>query len=240
MSLASVEGLVVALLFVVPGVVGIGLRNHLWAKEASSFDQVLLSLAYSTSALLVLEVTTGALGLVPQLDWRLGSFLTNDLLAPDFIAAFRRDLGLWYRFLTYAAFAALLPSALKWLRTRGAVLILKSPGHRSLHNDGFEALLEETRFDAQQWDPRWSSDGDESPWLMIDTDDGRRFMGQMVWRSTAPHPVEFILIDVRDVTVPEGPSVIPGLLLQRGESVRRLWVMRPGEAPNAEDELGPR
>lgn len=231
MSLASVEGLVVALLFVVPGVIGIGLRNHLWGKEASSFDQVLLSLAYSTSALLLLEIATGAVGLVPQFDWRLGSFLTNDLLSPDFVAAFRSDLALWFRFLSYAVCAAVLPSTLRWLRMQGD---LRTRG-LSMHSDGFEALLEETRFEASLWDPRWSGDEYESPWLMIDTDDARRFMGQVMWRSTAPDPVEFILIDVWDVTRPEAPAQIPGLLLQRGESVKRLWVIRPDDAPTAQD-----
>jgi hypothetical protein len=209
------------------------LRDYLWAgRQLTAFDQVLFALTYSVGALLLLELITGAIGVAPGVDWRLGSFLTNSLLSPRFVDRFTADLSLWYRFLTFAGCAIALPSALRWLRTRSLVLKLKAFRHLSLHRDGFEALLEETRFEAGRWDDRWAYGPNESPWLMIDVDDGHRYMGQMMWRSTAPDPLELILIDVKDVTDPATPAEIPGLLLLSGEDITRVWVMRPDNSPN--------
>jgi hypothetical protein len=232
MSLGSVEGLVVTLLFVLPGAVGIGLRNYLWAgKPLSSFEEILLPLAYSTAALILLEIVTGALGLAPSLKWHLGSYLTNDLLNSEFTNSFRTDLSLWYRFLGFGTCAVALPSFLTWLRRRKFLLKLKPARQISLYSDGFEALFEETRFEASKWDPRWTFGPDESPWLMVDTNDGRRYRGQMMWRSTAPDPAELILIEVTDITDPQDPAWIPGMLLLGGDTMHRLWVMRPDPPP---------
>jgi hypothetical protein len=226
--LASVEGLAITLLFVVPGALGLGVRNYLWAsKQRSSFDQVLLAMTYSAGALFLLELGTGIIGLATQSDWMPGSFLTNDLLAVDFVARFRNHPSSWYRFLGFATCATALPSALRWLRTRPVVLELKPVRHLSLFSDGFEALVEETRFEAADWDERWTFEAEVSPWLVVDLEDGQRYMGHVMWRSTAPDPLELILIDVKDVTDPDALAEIPGLLLVRGEDLTRVWVMRP-------------
>lgn len=235
MSLASVEGLIVALLFIVPGALGIGLRNYLWAgKQLTSFDQLLLSLAYSTGALLLLEIATGLVGLLPKVDWRLGSYLTSALVDPEFVDNFATDLSLWYRFLLFAAVAIGVPSGLRLLRTSKFVLRWKPARHLSVNSVGFEALFEETRFEASGWDERWRWHPNESPWTYVDTTDGHRFMGQMVWRSTAPDPPELILFDVSDVTHPGAEEQIPGLLLIGAEHTARLWIMRPDNVPGRE------
>ena len=235
MSLASVEGLVIGLLFVVPGALGLGLKNYLWAgKQLSTFDQLLLSLVYSTGALLALEVATGLVGVAPKVSWRLGSYLTNELLDPNFVQSFRTDLSLWYRLLGLAAMAVALPPALRWLRTRPLVLKWKPARHLSTHSVGFEALFEETRFEAAKWNDQWRWHPNESPWVYADTADGHRYMGQMVWRSSAPDPPELILFDVSDVTDPTAEEQIPGLLLIGGDEMTRLWIMRPDNVPGRE------
>lgn len=228
MTLASVEGLVITLLFVVPGALGIGFRNYLWSgRPLSPLEQVLLPLTYSAATLLLLEVVTGVVGLAPALDWRLGSFLINELLTPSLPARLSTENSLWYRFFVFGFCAAVLPSLLRWARSWSWVRKLKPARHLSLYSDGFEALFEETRFEAQKWDERWRTGPNESPWLMVDTSDGHRYRGQMMWRSTAPDPAELILIEVTDITDPDTPADIPALLLLGADEMERLWIMRP-------------
>lgn len=229
MSLASVEGVVVALLFIVPGATGVTLRGFLWpTRTSTAFEELVHAVACSTAALLLLEIVTGIAGLLPWNEWRLGTFLINALLADALPSQLQQDLALWYRLLLFAVVAVAFPSLIQSLRTRPRVLRLTRVEHMSLYNDGFEALFQETSSEAAKWDERWRSSGDESPWIMVDTEDGRRYRGQVMWRSTPPEPPELILINVSDVSYPDDVVDIAGVLLIGGHTITRLWMMRPG------------
>lgn len=232
MSLASVEGVIIALLLVVPGGVGVSIRDYARSPASkSAFDDLLHALAWSAGTLLFLEILTGLCGLILPVNWQLGTFLIDDLLAEDVAQRLRTEQDLWYRLLTFAFVAAVLPPGLRQLRRIKWVGRIIRAEDVSLYNDGFEALFQETIREAAKWDSRWEIPKSESPWIVVDTDDDRTYRGQIMWRSTPPEPSQLILIDVSDVTDPDDIVEIEGMLLLRGDVIRRLWVMRPDRPP---------
>ncbi|HEV2757397.1 MAG TPA: DUF6338 family protein [Actinomycetota bacterium] len=240
MSLGSVEGLLFALLFVVPGSTGLLVRGYVWpTRRSTGSEELVRAVAHSTGALLLLEVVTGVGGLLPSTEWRLGTFLINDLLGGDLPAQVDHDISLWYRLLLFAVTAVALPSVMQWVRSRPALLRLVRADHISLYNGGFDAMFRETIIEAARWDPRWRLTPGESPWVLVDTDDGRRYRGQVMWRSTAPSAPELILIDVGEITYGDAVVDLPAMLLIGGESIRRLWVMRPSETGGPGPALHP-
>ena len=231
MPLNSLEAFLVTLAFVVPGAVGIGIRDSFWPKRpAQPFEQFLHAIGYSAGALFLLEILTGLIGLISTRPWRLGDYLATEL-ATAHVGLLVDELAVWYKLLGLAAMAFALPSLVRYIRSSAPVLRLRTMRGISLHNDGFEALFEETLFEAAKWDPRWRFDDNESPWLMVDTQDGRRFRGQMMWRSAPPAEPELILIEVSDITDSEQVIDMSGMLLISGDRIERLWVMKPRPDP---------
>jgi len=65
MSLTTLEEVLIALVFVLPGAIGIQLRNYLWSgRTGTSTERPISSVAFSMSALLLLEFCTWAAGLI--------------------------------------------------------------------------------------------------------------------------------------------------------------------------------
>lgn len=228
MTVTSVEGLFVFLFFVVPGAVGLGLRDYLWSgRDLSAFEQLLLSVTYSTGGLVVLETAFALWGLLPGAETSFGDFGLRHITDSGSTLGTLTNDGIWVRFLVFVGFSASLPSVLRYLRSTSPVLRLKRVQHLSLHSVGFEALFEESVSEAARWDERWKAVRCETPWLMVETTDDRRFQGQLMWRSSAPDPPEIILIDVSDVTIAEEVQPISGLVLIRDGFIKRLWVLLP-------------
>jgi hypothetical protein len=226
MSLASVEGVVITLVLVLPGALGIQLRSYLWSSRDGNTAEVLLSsVAFSLTTLLLLEFGAALVGLIPTLDIGFGSLLLQDILGDDKVV--RPDSDLWLRYLVFATAAISLPSALRWIRMKPWLLKMKRTAHLSLESVGFEALFEESIKEAGRWDVDWKGYGEEGLHVMVDTEDDRRFQGEMMWRSTSPDPPELILINVRDITDAENILNLDGLVLIRKDNMRRIWVLKP-------------
>lgn len=233
MSLTTLEGVLIALVVVLPGAIGIELRSYLWSgRDGAVTERLISSIAFSIAALLILEFLTAFVGIFPRRHVIFGDFILRELVAAkDPIA--RSSPGVWGRYLVLALVAAGLPSLLR-IRKSSLVLKLKRTEHLSLESVGFEALFEESVKEASKWDDAWTRYTDGGLHVMVETEDDRRFQGEMMWRSTAPDPPELILISVKDVTDSASPVSYDALVLFRERSIRRLWILKPNESQSSD------
>lgn len=229
MSLTSIEGILVALVFILPGAMGLQLRSYLWSgTSGGSTENLISAIAFSTGGLLFVEFATAVAGWVSSWSAHFGDFLLKDLVtSSNPIAA--ASPATWSRYLLFAIAVILLPSLLRWLRERPWIIAVKKTGHLSLESVGFEALFEESVKEAAKWDTTWEGYARDGLHVMVETDDDRRFQGEMMWRSTAPEPPEIILINVLDVTDSAAVFSMDGLALFRAQTLRRIWILKPVE-----------
>jgi hypothetical protein len=214
-AIGSVEGFLVALLFVVPGGLGVSLRKNLFSAQIpSAFNELLHALAAALVALLATEL---AFMLVGSGSEGFGDFLVRPLTGPTPVPINMN----WDAYIVFTGFALGLPSALAWFRRQKPIRALL--GTLSPHADGLDYLLREAL-------PKESRK--EGIWVTVNTDAEEAFLGQLMWRSTAPDPTEMVLSRVRDlndsteVTQQEDWSVwIPR------DSIRAVWVHIPSNTP---------
>lgn len=212
MTIGSVEGLIVALLFVVPGGLGTALRRSTFgAQTPSAFAELLHSLAGALVALFAIEF------LFTVFDPRvkgLGDYLLVPLSEPE---GFPQNLS-WG---TYAAFfgaALLLPLAGAWLRRLPPGRILFRAV--SPHANGLDYVMHEARPHGMRR---------EEVWVTVNTTEDEVLLGQLAWRSTAPDPLELVLSRVRDLSDPtEDEQQEDWVVWLPGDSVRAIWVNTPG------------
>jgi hypothetical protein len=222
MDLGSTEGLLLTLLFIVPGGLGMQFRRYIYpASQPSAFSELLHSVATSVSALVLLEFVTGVVGFIRTCDFLMGGYLTNDLLqGKDHLIA--EGSQVWVRYLGLAIVAVTLPPVLG--RIRNTQPIRKLFGGIGRFDEGFDDLFEE----------RWSgSKRDAAPWVVVETTDNRRLQGQVVWRSTAPNEPELTLSSVWDVTDSKNQVALGvGHLWVPAQTIRRV-LLHPADAPRA-------
>lgn len=218
----------IALVLVLPGALGLQLRSYLWSsRDGTTAEELLSSVAFSLTTLLLLEFGAALAGLIPNVDAAFGSLILRDILGSTEV---RSDSGLWTRYLLFAVATISLPSALRWMRMKPWVLKMKRTSHLSLESVGFEALFEESIKEAGRWDDGWKDYDKEGLHVMVETEDDRRFQGEMMWRSTSPDPPELVLINVKDVTDSEKVLFMDGLVLIGKSNIRRVWILKPSKS----------
>lgn len=110
MPIGSVKGLLVTLLFVVPGGLGAALRRSLFAAHTpTAFTELLHSLAGSLVALLATET---AFMVIDRDDLGLGDYLLTPLSQPE---AFPSELR-WSAYVAFFCASLALPTFGAWLR----------------------------------------------------------------------------------------------------------------------------
>ena len=220
MPIASVKGLIVTLLLVVPGGLGAALRRSAFATQSpTAFTELLHSLAGALIALVAVESTFMVIG---GSDAGFGDYLLKPLASPQ---AFPDDLH-WPAYAAFFTSALMLPTVGAWARRRGPfrrVFRAVSP-----HASGLDYILHEAR-------PRLKRG--EEVWATINTIEGEALLGQVAWRSTAPDPLEVVLARVRDLNDPdEAEQQEEWMAWVPGESIRAIWIHVP---MNEDEQSGP-
>lgn len=215
MPLDSFEGFIVTLLLLAPGGLGIELRRWVYPSRAPSpFAELLHALGASGVALVALESPVAWLvGLTAPWPGGAGDALLVPLTEGRGIP---QDATAWLFYLfAYVPLALSLPVLGGWLRRTH--LVRRAFGRRALYDSAPDQLFEEI----------WGAEADgEAPWVVVETTDDRAIQGQVVWRATAPHDTEILLLDVYDVTDPRRP--VPGgggIIWIPRDSIRRLWLL---------------
>lgn len=217
MTLGSIEGLVVVTLFLLPGGLGLGLRDYLLSSGTlrTPYEEALGALAASIAGLLLVEATATLVEWVISGDLAVGNFALQYLFH-------EKDLSsgtALAKYVAYGGAAIALPTTATYLRRRRWVSDHLGP--ISLYHHAFEAGFEELR------------ENSDTPWVIIETEDDRSFRGELRWRSTAPSAPEVILGSVTDVTDSENPREGFGLVIIPNRNLRRVWILE--EAANNGD-----
>lgn len=214
MPIASVEGLALTLLLLVPGGLGVELRRWIFpAKEPSPFAELLHALAASGTALIVLEAGAAIYGWVTAWPGGMGDALLRPLADAGGIPA---SGDVWAAYVS-----GFLPSALALPSIAGAARragwARRVFGRIALYEFGPDQLFREI------WRP---PEPRLAPWVVVQTSDGRSIRGQLIWRTTAPNPLEVLLMEVVDVTHPDRPASGEGAVLWiPRENIRRIWLL---------------
>lgn len=214
MPISSLEGLIVTLLLLVPGGLGVEFRRWVYpARPPTPFTELLHALGASAVALIVLEAAAGIVGWGSAWTGGMGDALVRPLAESSGIPT---DGATWVAYMAgFLPAALLLPVLGGRLRRVGWVRGLF--GNIAFYDSGPDQLLGEL------WDP---PEPGLSPWVVVETADGRSIQGQVVWQTTAPHPFELLLVDVYDITDIERPiSGRGGILWIPRESIRRMWLV---------------
>lgn len=218
MPIASVEGLIFTLVFLVPGGFGVEFRRWIYpSKEPSPFAELLHALGTSGAALIVLEAGAGIYGTVTGWPGGVADALLRPLVEAQGIPSSDVWAAYMFGFLPLALFLPALGDRVR--RTRWA---RRAFGGIALYEGGPDHLFEEVSEAPQD---------ELAPWIVVQTTDGRSIQGQLVWRTTAPDPLELLLVDIDDVTHPDDPkSGGRSVLWIPRDNIRRLWLI--GEAEN--------
>jgi hypothetical protein len=213
LNIGSVEGLVIGLLFIVPGGLGIALRRSIYAAHTpSAFSELLHALGAALASLLLTE---GVFVVVDKSSEGVGDYILEPLIKTN---RFPDEVD-WLAYFLFALAALVLPTAGAWARrTRPARRIL---GNISPHADGLDYIIHEAR-------PRDLRD--QEIWTTVNTTGDEALLGQLAWRSTAPDPLELVLTRVRDLNDPSEEDQEPGWFVWlRGDSIRAVWIHVPEE-----------
>lgn len=223
MPLSSVEGLLVSLLFVVPGGLGLRVRRHLYSQPAASpFWEALSALGASLIALLTLEVAAGVIGATTRVHAEVGDSLVEPLLFD-----LAEDTLPWTAYFLYFGLAIILPTLGGWVVRTQWFGWLRAP---SAH--GLDYLVEDVR-------PK--EERAIGPWVTVTTISNERFLGWLMWRSTPPDPLELVLGDVTDLNDPDDTTDPTWALWLPDRSISAAWVnvgraADAVDAPEAENE----
>ncbi|MGH2703284.1 MAG: DUF6338 family protein [Actinomycetota bacterium] len=179
MTIGSVEGLLVTLLMIVPGGLGSTLRRSFYPMQApSAFAELMYALAAALLALLTVEFIFTAFSREPFGNQLLVPLVTQDESELDW------NLGAYAPFFLIALG---YPTLGAWLRRLPRVQALF--GVISPHADGLDLILREAL----------PSRARAGIWITVNTEDDEALLGQLMWRSTAPDPVQLVLGRVRDL-----------------------------------------
>lgn len=211
MNIGSFEGLVLGILFVVPGGLGIALRRSVFPAQApSAFAELLHSLAAVLVALLFTECL---FVLLDKSSEGVGDYLLSPLLKTE---TFSKTVD-WSAYVFFGLSALLLPVAGAWLRRRPPLRWIL--GGISPHADGLDYIIHEAR-------PRDLRD--EEIWATVNTSGDEALLGQLAWRSTAPDPLEIVLTRVRDLNDPnETEQESDWFVWLNRDSIRAVWINVP-------------
>lgn len=221
MPTGSVEGLILSLLFVVPGGFGVDLRRSIVPASAPSpFRELLHALGTSGAAIIVMELMFGLAGAFGQ-NVGMGDAIVGPVLAAKEAPVSTFPWGNYLGYLVLALSLPLLAAGIR--RSKPLKQIFRGV---SLHSTGLDELF------AEIWPGLPASGGTPAPWVVVETSDGRLVQGQMLWRSTAPHPVELILGDTCDVTDPSDEKQGERWLWIPTSSIGGIRVQPPPETPS--------
>lgn len=206
MPLTSVEGLLISLLFLVPGGLGLRVRRHVYSQPAATaFWEALSALAASLLALLALEIGGGLVGLLTRFDLVVG----NQLVEPLLFGINKTSIP-WEAYFAYFGLALVLPLLGSWaVRTR-LLHWLRAP---SAH--GLEYLVDDVR-------PK--EERKVGPWVTVTTTNNDTFFGWLMWKSTPPDPFEVVLGDVTELSDPDSQGDPNWALWLPADSISSAWV----------------
>lgn len=214
MPIASVEGLTLTLLLLVPGGFGIELRRWIFpSKHPSPFAELLHALGASAAALIALEIGAAAFRAIMGWPGSMGDALLGPLAGTRGMPT---TSDVWFAYLLgFLPLALALPAVAGGLRrARWARTLF---GRIALYEVAPDHLFEEV------WE---APEKGLSPWVVVETTDGRSIQGEVVWRTMTPNPLELLLVSVHDVTAPDEPKFGGGSVLWiPRENIRRLWLI---------------
>lgn len=212
MPIGSIEGLLLTLLFVVPGGLGYALRKSIYsAQPPSAFLEAVNSLAAALVALLGVEVV---LMVVHRSAKGVGDYLLSPIARLD---EFDPSALSWRAYAAFCAAAVFLPTIGAWSRrTDAARWMLRAV---SPHADGLDYIVHEAR-------PKTARK--QEMWATVTTTSGESLLGQVAWRATAPDPLEVVLSRARDLNDPsETEQEEDWMVWLPRDSIEQIWIHVP-------------
>jgi hypothetical protein len=132
----------------------------------------------------------------------------------------------WGPFFTFSLLALVIPVLGGWARRWSWVSGLF--GTLSPHSDGLSYIIHEAR-------PRGSRR--EGIWVTAKIETGEVHLGQLLWRSTPPDPLQIVLARVRDLTDPEERDHEEDWVMWLpGSSIKEMWIHIPSQPEEEESD----